>query len=89
MASRDKRFNNFGIVRDTGTLEWMGATPAYDTGGSFLGDVPMEWLEPLIMPRFKPFCRTFDEELHLVNDTNWIDFDALEDSSTPSEESFS
>lgn len=80
MANRDRHLNNFGIIRDAETLEWIKAAPVYDTGSSFLGDVMTECLEPDMMPVCKPFCRTFDKELRLVSDTGWIDFDALDDS---------
>lgn len=80
MANRDRHFNNFGIVLDAETLEWIGTAPVYDTGSSFLGDMDTEFLKADMMPKCKPFCQTFDEELRLVRDTGWIDFDALENS---------
>lgn len=28
----DRHFNNFGVVRNADTLEWLGAAPIYDCG---------------------------------------------------------
>lgn len=80
MVNVDRHLNNFGIVRDARSLEWLGAAPVYDTGTSLLGDLPTEIIRPETEPGCKPFGRTFLDELLLVRDTSWIDFDALEDS---------
>lgn len=32
IANGDRHLNNFGLVRDADTLEWLGSAPVYDCG---------------------------------------------------------
>lgn len=34
MTNRDRHFNNFGLLRNADTLQWIGFAPVYDTGNS-------------------------------------------------------
>lgn len=34
MTNRDRHFNNFGLLRNTDTLQWLCFAPIYDTGNS-------------------------------------------------------
>lgn len=33
--NKDRHFNNFGVLRNTETLEWLGMAPIYDSGSSY------------------------------------------------------
>lgn len=34
IANEDRNQNNFSAIRNVETLEWIGATPIYDSGSS-------------------------------------------------------
>ena len=81
IANEDRHFNNFGLLRDANTLEWLGAAPIFDSGTSL-------WYDRLT-PRIssssvncKPFKKTHGEQLKLVSSLDWFDaskLDGIED----------
>lgn len=79
MANTDRHLNNFGVIRNAETLEWLGAAPIYDTGSSLAFDEPTGGMSPDMEPRAKPFRDTTYEELDLVSSFDWVDLDALRD----------
>ena len=78
IANEDRHQNNFGLIRDANTLEWLGAAPIFDSGSSLGYDkLPPQILSPR-MTECKPFKRTHDEQIKLVRSFAWIDFDQLD-----------
>ena len=79
IANEDRHFNNFGILRDAETLEWIGFAPIYDSGSSLGYDK----MPPQICSEKEVICKPFKnhhmEQLKLVSDFSWIDFRRLED----------
>ena len=81
IANEDRHFNNFGLLRNANTLEWLGAAPIFDSGTSL-------WYDRLT-PRIssssvncKPFKKTHGEQLKLVSSLDWFDaskLDGIED----------
>ena len=81
IANEDRHFNNFGLLRNAETLEWIGAAPIFDNGTSL-------WYDRLT-PRIasssvncKPFKKTHGEQLKLVSSFDWFDaskLDGIED----------
>lgn len=76
IANEDRHFNNFGLLRNADTLEWIGAAPIFDSGTSL-------WYNKSAS-RFKsndiickPFKRSHGEQLKLVSSFDWIDFSKL------------
>jgi hypothetical protein len=73
IMNEDRHFNNFGMIRDSETLQWQGFAPIYDSGNSlwytsdFIG-------EPIAS---KPFCSSHSEQIKLVTDFSWYDEKAL------------
>ncbi|MGN0099198.1 MAG: excisionase [Candidatus Methanomethylophilaceae archaeon] len=43
ICNYDRHYNNFGIIRDPETLEWMGPAPIFDSGASLGCNVSTEW----------------------------------------------
>lgn len=41
VTNTDRHFNNFGVLRDTNTLKFVGMAPIYDTGNSMFWNVPI------------------------------------------------
>ena len=66
IANEDRHFNNFGLLRDPETLEWLGAAPIYDSGTSLWYDTPTKAI-PHSDVESKPFKRKHGEQLKLVS----------------------
>ena len=77
IGNEDRHLNNFGLLRNADTLEWLGAAPVFDSGSS-LG---YEMLATQILygkeMECKPFKNSHEEHLKLVTSFDWIDFDNL------------
>lgn len=74
IANEDRHFNNFGLVRNAITLEWIGAAPIFDCGTSLWYNK----LESQIKPKSpslpsKPFQKTHGAQMKLVKDFSWLD----------------
>lgn len=77
IANEDRHLNNFGVLRNAETLEWLGFAPIFDSGSSFGYDklpVQMHSEDNYIC---KPFKKHHSEQLKLVSSFSWIDFDKL------------
>ncbi len=79
IANEDRHFNNFGLIRNASTLEWIGVAPIFDCGTSLWHST----LETQIKPKSpslpsKPFKKIHSEQLKLVKDFSWLDLKKLE-----------
>ena len=77
IANEDRHQNNFGLVRNANTLEWLGVAPVFDSGSSLGYD---KLAGAILIGRgveCKPFKRTHEEQLKLVTSFDWVDFDSL------------
>ena len=79
IANEDRHLNNFGLLRDAKTLEWIGFAPIYDSGSSFGYDKMPSQIRRGKDIKCKPFKSHHEEQLKLVTDFSWIDFDSLKD----------
>jgi hypothetical protein len=77
LANQDRHFNNFGAVRSAETLEWLGASPIFDTGTSMYYDKPTRMIRPRIDDECKPFRSSHAEQIKLVTDFSRFDLSAL------------
>ncbi len=75
IANEDRHFNNFGIVRNSDTLEWIGTAPIFDSGTSLGYNKISQNLFSDIW--CKPFKKTHNEQLQLVKSFDWINFSKL------------
>ena len=76
IANEDRHFGNFGLLRNSETLEWRGAAPIFDCGNSLgYNSATHRFSEKISC---KPFRNTHEEQLELVASFDWIDFDKLE-----------
>lgn len=77
IANEDRHLNNFGLVRNAETLEWIGVAPIFDSGSS-LGyhKLPAQILSSK-NTQCKPFKKNHEEQLKLVTSYDWINFEAL------------
>ena len=77
IANEDRHQNNFGLVRDANTLEWLYPAPIYDSGSSLGYDKLTNQILSGKTIECKPFKKTHEEQLNLVTSFDWISFDAL------------
>lgn len=78
IANEDRHLNNFGLIRNAETLEWIGASPIFDSGSSLgYNKLPSGILIDDDIS-CKPFKKTHEKQLKLVTNYDWIDFEALE-----------
>lgn len=78
IVNTDRHRNNFGIIRNPDTLEWIGAAPLFDNGTSLMHNILTEDISPNMIGGCKPFGRTFEEQIDMVSSFDWVDTDALE-----------
>ena len=76
IANEDRHFNNFGLLRNADTLEWIGAAPIFDSGTSLWYNVSEKNI-PYADVKCKPFKKTHGEQLRLVSDLKRFDFSKL------------
>ena len=81
IANEDRHFNNFGLLRDANTLEWLGAAPIFDSGTSlwYNRNTAQIARNNIIC---KPFKKTHGEQLKLVSSLEWFEaskLDGIED----------
>lgn len=78
LANVDRHLNNFGVIRDAKTLEFLRIAPIYDTGSCLGFDATDAQAKSMTDVEWKPFksgkCRT---QLDLIKDYSWLDLDAL------------
>lgn len=79
IANEDRHLNNFGVLRDAETLKWIGFAPIYDSGSSLGYDKMPAQMRSEKEVVCKPFKNHHAEQLKLVSDFSWIDFDCLSD----------
>ena len=77
IANEDRHFNNFGVLRDLETLEWLGAAPIYDSGTSLWYDTATASIANADV-LCKPFKKKHSEQLKLVSSFDWLDISRLD-----------
>ncbi|WP_295092757.1 HipA domain-containing protein [Ruminococcus sp.] len=77
IANEDRHFNNFGLLRNAETLEWIGAAPIYDSGTSLWFDRSEDQIKNAEI-KCKPFKKHHSEQIKLVPDFSRYDFSKLD-----------
>lgn len=77
IANGDRHTNNFGLVRNAETLDWIGPAPVFDSGTSLGCDLLTDEIPFKAGADCKPFAKSFREQIKLVSSFDWIDFDAI------------
>lgn len=80
IMNEDRHLNNFGIIRDVNTLEWLDVAPIFDNGQSLNIDY-YDSEEIYVLGEGKLFyeVKSFDEIIKVVRDIKRIDIDKLND----------
>lgn len=79
IANEDRHFNNFGLLRNAETLEWIGMAPIYDSGSSLGYDKLPGQMKSEKDVGCKPFKNHHIEQLRLVTSFDWLDLSKLAD----------
>lgn len=81
IANEDRHFNNFGLLRNADTLEFIGAAPIFDSGTSLWYDTATTRIScnNVIC---KPFKKSHSEQLRLVSSFDWLDTSKLDNIET-------
>lgn len=79
IANEDRHFNNFGLIRNAETLEWIGMAPIYDSGSSLGYDKLPGQMKSEKDVGCKPFKNHHIEQLQLVQSFDWLDLSKLDD----------
>lgn len=79
ILNEDRHLNNFGIIRDVNTLEWLDVAPIFDNGQSLnIEYYDEEELHILGEGRFFYEIKPFDEIIKVVKNLNRIDLNKLD-----------
>lgn len=80
IANEDLHTNNFGLIRNAETLQYVGFAPIYDNGTSLWFNTLAGRISPLSPSlKSKPFKPTHYEQIKLVSSFDWLDMAALKD----------
>ena len=86
VANSDRHLNNFGILRDTKSLEWKSMAPVFDSGNSLFyrhnSNSPLPKGKELLKMPVTSFYRTASGQLKCVSDRGCISLDRLPSLST-------
>ena len=74
----DRHYNNFGIIRNSNTLNAISATPIYDSGASFGFDLTTSEIISNTKIKSKPFRSDPLKQLQLVTSFDWLNLSVLE-----------
>lgn len=78
LTNTDRHFNNFGVLRSTETLEFVGMAPIYDSGNSMFWQTPrLPANDDLTKIKVNSFRSTELQLLHYVQNKNLLDISLL------------
>ncbi len=77
IANEDRHQNNFGLIRNAETLEWISAAPIFDSGSSLGYDKLAMQITAERDIECKPFKKKHEDQIKLVSSFEWINFNAL------------
>lgn len=76
LANKDRHFNNFGVIRNVDTLEYIDVAPIFDNGCSLWFDENDIFVGDFFLT--KPFDDYESFQIKLVDNLDWLDFTKLE-----------
>ena len=76
LANKDRHFNNFGVIRNVDTLEFIRVAPIFDNGCSLWYDENDMYVGEFFLT--KPFDEYEKNQINLVKDFSWLDIGKLD-----------
>jgi hypothetical protein len=78
MANSDRNFDNFGLIRNAETLEWVGVSPVFDCGSSLFFNKSNYSINLAISNAdSKPFRSKHREQIKLVRNIDVVNLNSL------------
>jgi hypothetical protein len=77
IVNSDRHYYNFGALRNSDTLEWLGPVPIFDCGNSLWFDVVDEMIDFSLNIKSKPFRDYHSEQIKVVKDLSWFEGNKL------------
>ena len=78
IVNEDRHLNNFGLIRNAETLEYLCAAPVYDSGTSMWFNTPTQSIKAGARDiEAKPFKTRHADQIKLVDDFSWLDLNKL------------
>lgn len=77
LVNNDRHLGNFGLLRDSNTLKFVGAAPLFDNGTSLGYNQPDGQLDLSDLEGCKPFADSHDKQIALVSDCSCINIGNL------------
>ena len=78
IVNEDRHLNNFGLIRNADTLEYVSAAPVYDSGTSMWFNTAAKNVKAGARDiESKPFKTRHADQIKLVTDFDWLDIDKL------------
>jgi hypothetical protein len=78
IANTDRHHNNFGIIRDANTLNWIKLAPIYDSGTSLWNTrLNINPDEETHSSSFIDMAETNEKLINSIDDFNWIKIEKL------------
>lgn len=77
IANEDRHQNNFGVIRNAESLNFIGAAPLFDSGTSLWFDKPTPMIGRTAKLQCKPFKNTHEEQIKIVSSFDWLDISKL------------
>lgn len=78
IVNEDRHLNNFGLIRNAETLEYVGVAPIYDNGTSMWFNTAVKSIKAGAMDiNSKPFKTNHYDQIKLVSDYDWLEIDKL------------
>jgi hypothetical protein len=78
IANTDRHFSNFGVLRDSESLEYLGPAPLFDSGTSLWHDRNIDDIHADTPVNPHCFKDAHEEQIRLVKDFSWYDSKKLE-----------
>lgn len=82
IVNEDRHQNNFGVIRHAETLEFIGASPIFDSGTSLWHSKPLSLIGSNRKINCKPFKNNHEDQIKLVQSFDWFEPSALHDIET-------
>lgn len=77
IVNEDRHQNNFGVIRNAETLEFIGASPIFDSGTSLWHSKPLSLIGANQKVNCKPFKNNHEDQIKLVQSFDWFEPAAL------------
>ena len=80
IVNEDRHLNNFGLIRNAVTLDWVGVAPIYDCGNSLWFNKVASKIDPKDDQEIKSplWKKNPTLNLKMVTDFSWVDISALD-----------